>query len=118
MFTFDDLEARVREIIAADPDHIYQGVPAAVPGDTPRCYYVANADAESCIFGRALLSLGVTEDLLGEYEGGPVFQILGRLDVHYRASQDEWMALLQSSQDCGEPWGEALAIADAERPLH
>lgn len=117
-FTFAAFEAKLREIIAADPGHIYRmGDFHSTDGMGYSCFYLASHPGahEACVMGVAMTALGVPDRFLAEREGRPVQAILSEAGVTSLA--DFWLARLQSEQDHGTPWGEALAEADAAHPL-
>lgn len=115
--TFDQLDAKVRELVAANPDYVYprnslEGIHYG------RCVYNATEKQPSCIFGRAFTELGFP--IPEEYEGtsiGPIMQdVLADADTLISDASGGWALLwadkMQSSQDNGYPWSEALRKAD------
>src|SRR5580765_8373648 len=70
MLTFAQFESKVREIIAADPDHVYRRPALGVEINgcfSVICFYstASHPDAiEACVFGQALSALGVTDEVL------------------------------------------------------
>lgn len=123
--TFAALEIIVRELIAERPDYVYPaGVPTTINGHTgTTCFYAVESAPDvaraACVFGQALQRMGVTPEELFDREGEPIGDVWTALEYPpYDGNAEEWMARLQSQQDTGKTWAEALASADADYPLH
>lgn len=121
MFTAEQLEATLREIVASDPDHVYvQGMPMRSAPQV-RCYYQATTPGavEACLFGRAFAALGVTPHQLAAVEGKSATAAISiwNFPHPFHPRFVGWVVTLQSGQDQGMTWGEALRMADSLWPL-
>jgi hypothetical protein len=123
MLTFAQLESKVREIIAADPDHVYRMPESSVQINgclSVTCFYstASHKDAiEACVFGRALSALGVTDEQLLPMEGvriGEVWRSDHIAGERLTDKQAYWARVIQNQQDQGKPWGFALRHADEQ----
>lgn len=90
-----------------------------VPDGTPRyegmCRYVSPEGAVGCIVGVILNKAGVDLETLQKHEGDGVWSVLNSLrseDI-FGVDHDTCMFLgdLQSAQDAGRTWGQALDYA-------
>lgn len=119
-FTIEDLEAKVREIAQARPDHIYV---AMLNEGKQACYYAADSTLENqgweygCIIGQALHALDPSLDhdkgdvLIGDATFGDyVSELLELIGLPYSPLLER----VQSHQDEGRSWGEALKEAEKE----
>lgn len=108
--TLEQIQGAVRGIAAENPGHRY--VPPAVNGDGDvQCVYLDPDTREgSCIIGHALLKLGVDADTLEQFDIG----YLTALDLPVWGDERArvWADCVQSYQDTGTPWGEAVKAAD------
>ena len=123
--TPEDVARKAIELAEANPDYIYEA-PKDGDGFVQGCQYV-NRDpqtgvptGEGCIFGRALVELGVDPESIPE--GGHVaatLKHLGITDFEVRRTTllargyagDPLlvaMVLAQNNQDDKRPWGEAI----------
>lgn len=115
--TWEELEPEVRRLAAENPDYRY---PMMRGNDGPACFYTllpsGNTGQAVCIFGRALMNLGVPQDELFPYEGAPVHSLLchSSFDLEDRSS---WIQLVQDQQDTRFTWSDAVADADTNYPL-
>lgn len=109
-FTFEQLKSKVIEILDSDPEFVYseyeeeytyagQSVPHR------RCFYVKDGRG-SCIFGRALIDLGVQADYFEPWEDRGIDEILNDLEVEYTRAEKEWAIKVQCSQDRMIPYGQ------------
>lgn len=118
-FTIDDVIAKVRELAAADPEFVYSGDAEGYPV----CKYIHKDDQPGCIFGQALLALGVSPDRLREYddtEDSTITSILCQLagaDRIADAQKLAWCGQCQRAQDSNEQWAEAIREADQKYPI-
>lgn len=118
-FTAKDVLNKVIEIGNRFPDFVYTD-----QGDTHTCSYLhagfRDPDEENtldfvpgqgCIVGQALRALGVTVDDLKEFDNGgyTAGHVVGSLNG-FIANDDISQALneIQSRQDLGKSWGEAV----------
>lgn len=73
-----------------------------------------------CIVGQALHNLGVDDDFLESHEGIGADFLVGNLTQRVKGAPKPltqmWLAYVQGLQDEGNPWGEAVKIADKEYP--
>lgn len=95
------------ELAEARPDHIYQQPPG-----TQTCSYVPQPEApEGCIFGQALMALGVPEATLRRFEaqaspaGVGITVLLDRLRISYPDHVRYSLREAQNQQDTGQEWG-------------
>lgn len=114
-----DLVAKVREIAAADPTHVYVKAPLPDGGEGCRNWVLDDNGNKvgSCIIGRAFLDLGYSDI----DDGDDVTSVLMDLDVEVYIdewNQDDllpevgWLSAVQWRQDGGMPWGTAVEKAD------
>lgn len=126
-----DLINAVREIASYSPTYKYKSV-------NNQCLYFKRSDVEttegrmsfgqpSCIIGWALWSLGYSDEIL---PGGEVPYGVGKWSslintrefddfakfYHMSLTKEEknWLVAVQTAQDYGQTWGEAIKRADEE----
>lgn len=118
--SLDRIIDRVREIAAATPDFVY-----TLPRPDAHPLYVVReggALCGSCIFGRALIDLGVDPDRLlalqEEMEDATVRKLLRKLGIiaRYQDSRLRWCDDVQFWHDHEKPLHTAIARADAAWP--
>lgn len=114
MFTIHDVVAEVRSIASAHPDYTYRQDNEA---EGASCSYVNNMDGTTggCIVGRALQNLGMTREELIKYENKNAFVMLADIFFSDGVKERHWVSGVQSDQDMGLTWGEA--VENADRPL-
>jgi hypothetical protein len=100
----DPLVKAVTEVAAERPDYIY---PKGVIGD---CKYVYHDDGVTtrCVLGEAFHRLGVSDDLLAEFDDAPdsgILNLFSKYDPRVGVLSDA-----QKRQDEGTPWGELPAL--------
>ena len=116
------LVKRVRQLAKLFPNAKYRG-----PEDgNGQCYYLRGVASDDegevagygCIIGQASSGL-ISRDILLQYEHSDVMSILNGEDEHgndlFHVSQSyehEWLATVQTRQDGGFTWGDAVAFAD------
>jgi hypothetical protein len=126
MITQYDVVQEVRKIAAERPDFIYRKPQYKSNGvlvDSASCMYINSPEGEEpipgCIFGHALLNLGVEPDRIRKYEGAIASSIVRNLlrEATVDVLNADWMNKVQDAQDDGVAWGDAVASADeaAER---
>lgn len=117
--TFEAVEAKIREIIAENPDHVYV-YGDCIEGSSSRCYYSAGSIGarEACLFGQVFSQLGVADEVLMDHEGKAAVNIPLKWKLPLSERQLRWIDHLQSHQDNGTPWGKALRWVDAGFPLN
>jgi hypothetical protein len=102
-----------REIANEIPDFIYRS-----DGLLKACAYVEyNEDGESkpgCIFGHALLRLGMIDLSIAEWDANTegIRSLAYREDWALSNPELDWMGKVQNEQDTGSTWAEAVALAD------
>lgn len=107
--TINQLIAKVREIAAKRPDFVYE-----VPDGGDVCQYVHEDGEPGCIFGHAFTALGVEPDQLAKLDGvGVITGVLDKLEIEHTEEERAWCAMVQSLQDTGDPWGEAVSESNA-----
>ena len=114
MITVKQLELEVRRLANENPDYIYK-----FPANTTTCRYIDHAtNTGSCLFGQALVNLGVPTEEFGMFEGRGITTLYGGLVARGLLEPTppteyvEWFAGVQMGQDTGNPWGTAVANAD------
>lgn len=109
----------IRRIASEQPEHVYRPPVACRIG----CSYVdsANAPGTGCIVGQAVIALGLPVERLAEWENGhdetSSTIMLPAMDIGGSRAELRWIRRVQSEQDQGKAWGEAVAIADQVEPL-
>jgi hypothetical protein len=127
-FTLAELVAEVRRIAAEQPDHTYQFLTGQRTCTyAPESVGAGGKETQSCLVGQALRALGVPDGFFAHWNraafrelsthlfdsgdlvhgGDPVADGRGRL----------WLERVQSSQDRGNNWANAVAFADDALPL-
>ncbi len=119
MITVDDVVNEVRSIATERPEFIYLEQP--LENEETRsttCSYLSAGlytdEGEGCIVGQALSKLGITDDELRRVENAGAADAL--IAVGVKGARDlrgfHWLNSVQSQQDIGMPWGDAIAWAD------
>ncbi|QFG25421.1 hypothetical protein [Actinomadura sp. WMMB 499] len=103
--TFDQVEQKVRELAAENPEFVYE------TGGHTVCQYNPDEEQPGCIFGQALIAL--ERPVPGTLEAEPIAKVLDELGVETTEGQKCWVSAVQSRQDTFSPWGEAVNYADA-----
>ncbi|WP_040828969.1 hypothetical protein [Nocardia jiangxiensis] len=102
----DDLEDEIRRLAAETPEYVYPDA---------SCVYVkrklSGGLCGSCLFGVALINLGVDPEQL---DVGSDTSITALLADHgfEKTPQIEWFQTVQNLQDDCYPWGRAVKMAD------
>lgn len=104
--TFPQLEQKIRELVASNPDYEYPS--------SERCLYNQEGNIPPCIFGRAFIELGYPIPPLAEGEsiGTLMHEVLA---VPPTRVEELWANTLQFAQDRGELWAFCLRKADAAK---
>lgn len=112
--TEQDIINEVLRLAAENPDFVYQA-PDYHPEETRgTCVYIHDGNG-SCIVGQALVNKGIDPEEIERFEGLPADLMLSNLGIKEEADQGQtWLDQVQSYQDTGTPWGEAVEEADAE----
>lgn len=116
---FHDLYKAVQTLATNEPDHKYGHA-----GNAPlSCSYRGESKqtpnvGRGCIFGEAFKSLGVDDGTLYVYDSyGPIGTVLTYIDVDNCYADDRmWANSVQSFQDSGHTWGEAVQFANDTFP--
>lgn len=118
--TFAQLQQKIRDLAETNPAYIYpaKNRPAGFTGRFHNCVYRTNGATgqPACIFGQAFAELGYPVPV--ELEGNPISELLYVLlaDVATMQPKDfTWAQDVQSKQDRGTPWANAVAHADYNR---
>lgn len=115
------LIAKAREIAEAHPDHVYEPPGLCLSG--PSCLYVHSGNQPGCIFGRALLELGISVEQLRAFQERPSDTTITTLirttwgDGQPSDLELLWCQRVQIAQDVAKSWGNAVAEADKLFPL-
>lgn len=104
-----ELKAEVIRIAKENPDTVYTSKRA-----DDECRYIEEDGTPGCIYGNALLNLGVPPEVIERHEGYGIDKVVsGR--PHWERKEDDplrsemfilWK--VQYDQDAGLPWGEAV----------
>jgi len=127
--TIPAIIAEVRKVAAERPNFVYAEQPERVAlvermgtiNGNLECSYLgafnvetgAEPVGEGCIVGQALKRLGVNDGHLRDHEGRSASSVVASLTGNYKGSG--WLNLVQSGQDGGLSWAEAVAGAGAPR---
>ena len=112
--TGEQLIETVRAVAHEHPNFVYNS--HEVPGKA--CFYRNEITGEpDCIIGRALDALGVLPEEMGLNNTVSVLILLGTLSdsglvEEISQSQMNWLCRVQSYQDSGDTWGDAVRKAD------
>lgn len=106
--TEQDIINEVLRLAAENPDYIY-----TIPGgdEHSSCVYIHDGNG-SCIVGRALVNNGFDPEKVAQYEGVTADEMLVALDIKEETDFDQtWLDRVQTEQDSGTPWAEAVDLA-------
>lgn len=119
--TIENVVAEVRKLASEQPDFNYMSQ-SPDQSDTGCSYLGAVIGVEGgqgCIVGQALTRLGVPAVVLREHEGSGARHVIAALRETAGAYMTEaehvlayWLGNVQAHQDRGDPWAEAVALAD------
>ncbi len=118
MTTVPEVITEMRKIATERPDFVYVEQPMNEPERrTSGCSYVSASvglsEGEGCIVGQALQRLGFDKAALQPFDGHVASAALTGLGVTH-GEGDYWIDKVQSKQDTGSSWGEAVRLVDAE----
>lgn len=104
MITALDVKNKIIELVEAQPDFMYVAEEGR-EGSGNGCFYVQEDGVTGdCLFGQALIALGVPASTMSNHEGQNISKVLAHLgvkgDVDLIYSFDE----VQSAQDSGYSW--------------
>jgi hypothetical protein len=108
------LVAAVRKLAADRPDFTYSRPSAN------SCLYrptkQAGGGMSGCIIGEGLRACGISTTGLDTESDADIGSHLARVNKSH-THEARWLAEVQSNQDFGRSWGEAVVAADKEWPL-
>jgi hypothetical protein len=120
----ESLVTLVRELAIARPETVYRPCWSEKSNSMGRCSYLAGACSDGsvgCLLGQALLALGFTTDHLQPVNHLGIKEALEKLHpcqlTDHDYDQVRWLETVQSAQDNGQTWQEAVERADEEEPL-
>lgn len=113
--TGKQLMKAVRDIATADPAHVY----VSAHENRVCCYRNPETNEPDCIIGRALDALGVLPQEMGLGNTISVRLLLDRRSPvvpvkEISQMQLAWLSRVQSYQDGGDAWGDAVRKADKQ----
>jgi hypothetical protein len=110
----------VHRLAEEQPDFVYSDQEVA----NEECSYfgcaIGNTTGQACIVGQALANLNVDmSDMKRKEDTGYGMAIAtaleeGVVDIPYTEEEAKWLGDVQYYQDRGEPWAQAVALADKE----
>jgi hypothetical protein len=108
----------LREVVAERPDYVYAAPPEMITTAmlANPCFYVHGEGADAvpgCVVGAVLNRLGVPLSELAGYEGTPAQHVAERL-LETDHDVVSMLREVQTEQDQGTSWGDALAHWDPE----
>ena len=111
--TSQDVARKAIELCEADPDHVYEAQTLDPEYHLPECHYVHEDEDTGelyggCLFGRALIALGVPAALLRDYNDNGIGHVLAELGIDPRPEREQPvhpLAYVQGEQDVDKPWG-------------
>lgn len=112
--TDEQVIATLKEVVAEQPNYVY-AAPEHMTSGT-ECFYVhMDADGSNqrpgCVVGHVLSRLGISLDELGEHEDAPAGAVVTRLVDGLNVVTEDLLQDVQTSQDGGNSWSEALTSA-------
>lgn len=110
-FTEEDFISTVIDLVVKNPDFVYQK-PEGMGG----CCYLQVDDKPGCLFGQALLKLGVSKNFLYDcdpYSDGdnPDIRQMLAANTNFSDKTVDLCSSLQDNQDCGISWKKSLVNA-------
>ena len=119
--TGSDVIDKVIEIAMASPNNVYRS-----GGSHEPCAYLSGSNLNGsigCLIGQALVALGCNRAILEKFdelnnppgalipdpETCSLQRLLAELHITFTDKDLEWLAAVQSQQDCKDPWGSCLA---------
>lgn len=105
------------EIVAEfGPDYVYRNPAFGTPGyQGPRCAYV-HGDQPGCIVGHVLYRFGVPLAQLANHEGDSALDVVAAVQGASKGRAGWLLDWVQTNQDGGLPWGDAVARARGQVP--
>jgi hypothetical protein len=118
-FTIDEIIERVRKLAEQSPDFVYTR-PVNIMGEEGSCSYIHEETGKlvpGCVMGHVFVGLGMSPEELHKYEGylikNLVDELVGRCERADELEKRLWLGKVQSEQDSGHSWSEAVGRADA-----
>ena len=122
--TFDAINKAMREVAAEQPDFVYvtfrnnqltmAGISASAFPSSTNCVYFDEDNEPSCIFGKALHKLGISQENI--HEDVSIDHLLSDMfGLSFEREQLNFLASVQENQDNDTrkmTWPEAIADAD------
>lgn len=118
--TMYDIVAEVRKVAKENPTFVYvRQFTNSV--SAPLCKYQEADGCDGCIFGHVFSRLGLMDKLLNQFPQQRasilvVLQDLGLIQTSEDRTMARWCEDVQSSQDSGIPWADAVQRADHTYP--
>ncbi|AXQ64416.1 hypothetical protein L3Y19_gp046 [Gordonia phage Neville] len=109
--------AEVRRLANENPEFVYQKRPIGDGGEGGSCMYVNEAGTGGdCLIGQAVINTGLMSvEELGKHENELARGLLG--DLRFPGAATQWADRVQSRQDMGVAWVDAVRDADLTFPL-
>ncbi|MEU9708016.1 hypothetical protein AB0E21_05295 [Streptomyces sp. NPDC047967] len=110
----------LKEVVAENPDRVYEAPDHQLADATTTCFYVHTDDlteepvAPGCLVGQVLHRLGVPLEHLWELEGYDAHQAVAALGLPVSGRTLQLLGQAQAHQDSGKTWGEAYAFTMGE----
>lgn len=109
--TTKDVLAKITELVEAQPDFVYVKSEWRNVPNGNGCFYVEeDGKTGSCLFGQALIALGVPADLLAAWEFNNISIVLRELDIENIDDDYDLFDEVQSAQDDGYAWQDCLRV--------
>lgn len=111
--TGEKVIAKVRELVVANPDFIYES-----PLGEGSCVNVYEGKG-SCLIGQALFDLGIIDASIetDRVNGSGIYSVIRKFELDISEPEANWLATVQSCQDCGLAWADAISHAEQENLL-
>ncbi|MEU4920291.1 hypothetical protein AB0G29_13150 [Streptomyces parvus] len=110
----------LKEVVAGNPDRIYEAPEHQLADEPSACFYVHTDDltndpvSPGCLVGQVLNRLGLSLDRLAELEGHDAHQAVAALGLPLTDRTVNALGQVQHGQDSGQTWGEAYARSVGE----
>lgn len=108
----DDLAQAIREVVAENPDEIYEK-PVREGDLNSLCVYFDDEGNPSCLIGQGLARCGMTYTILDNLNAEAVDELFDEGVINEGAIPREWFTILQDMQDMQHSWGASLEEADS-----
>lgn len=101
--------AAVRRHAAENPGFIYRRIDEVVGS---ACFYVRDGKPD-CLIGQALWELGLIDSSFEGTGQNRMGIVAISHDWPFDGGELRWLSRVQSAQDCGEAWGDAVRETDS-----